>query len=309
MMRLPPTARRTVLVPLDGTPYAEHALPHALALVRQHGGVVRIVQAYSYFDEVQQGDSCWWDDQLARAIQESREQYLQRIVRRISRRCDVPVIATLLKSKHPDVPLRRLLGEVDLTVMTSRRRNWLSRLCRESMADSLLAGADHPVLLVRGHGGPVDLTGDPVCRRVLVPAAGPEDLSSILDPGGLPAFSGSPSVAVTVIPLGNWCVPAAWAWIERRRSERPAMDIDLETKPVRTPQAILEYADYADIDWIAVALDRRFGSLSRIGTGVGQAIVARSPIPVLIRLRPTSMTTPCVAGAVLSSPPDPDALS
>lgn len=297
-----PAAIRSVLVPLDGTQHAEHAIPHALALVRRTGGVVRIAQVYSYQEEIQARDSSWWDDDPARAIREPRERYLQRIVRRISRRCDVPVVATLQESDQPQALLRSLQGEVDLTVMTSRRRSWFSRFCRESMADSLLAGADRPVLLVRGHDGPVDLTGDPVCRRVLIPAGGPDDLTSILGAGGL-AERCPMAMAVTVIPLGDWSLPAASAWIDRYRGERPACDLRLETRPVRTAQGVLEYADSEDVDWIAVTLDRSFGSLPRIGAGAEQSIVARSSIPVLIRMRPVPGEIVPVRAAVIASSP------
>lgn len=38
---------RTIAVPLDGTTYAEHALPHALAMARRCGASLRLIQANS----------------------------------------------------------------------------------------------------------------------------------------------------------------------------------------------------------------------------------------------------------------------
>jgi nucleotide-binding universal stress UspA family protein len=34
---------RTILVPLDGTPFAEHALPYAATLAKQSGAVLHLV--------------------------------------------------------------------------------------------------------------------------------------------------------------------------------------------------------------------------------------------------------------------------
>src|SRR5262249_30206615 len=43
----PPPRYRSLLVPLDGSPFGEHALPLALGIARRSGADVRLVHAHS----------------------------------------------------------------------------------------------------------------------------------------------------------------------------------------------------------------------------------------------------------------------
>lgn len=46
-------AVRSIVVPLDGSQYAEHALPYALAIARRSGAVLRVVHVKSHLDHVE----------------------------------------------------------------------------------------------------------------------------------------------------------------------------------------------------------------------------------------------------------------
>jgi len=300
-LTLPAPPIRSILVPLDGSPNAEHALPHALALVRENGGMVRIVQVYSYQEEVFSRNSLWSDDDPIRTIREPHERYLRGIVRRISRTGDIPVIATLIESDVPATTLQRLQGETDLTVMTSRRRNWFSRLCRASLVDAMLDRPSRPVLLVRGYDAPVDLTGDPVCGHVLLPVSPVDDVSALV--AALPRLGRThrPLVA-TLLPLSRQNVAVTAAWAARHRGETPGLDVRAQTKPAETVRAVLDFADREEVDLIAVTLERGLGSFSPAGSELARSIAAQSTLPVLVQIRCSSRANSAAFNDVVITP-------
>lgn len=49
---------RTLVVPLDGAPHAEHALPYALAIARRSRARIRLVRVHPHMDQVEPWQMC-----------------------------------------------------------------------------------------------------------------------------------------------------------------------------------------------------------------------------------------------------------
>jgi nucleotide-binding universal stress UspA family protein len=277
---------RSVLVPLDGTRHAEHALPHALAIAQRNGAVLRIVQVYSYREEAVRRDGLWVEDDPVAAIREPREHYLQSVVQRISRLHQTPVIATLLEDDVPGRQMKALQAQTDLTVLTSRRRGWLSRLCRESMVDLLLDRAERPVLLIRGYDAPADLTGRPLCRHVVVPIEEARSIAHVFHHVQL--LGGTESQLITLWPLSDRASIAADDWMTTSSGHGRLKRNSLRTKVVvathrnGTLATLGEIAGAKDIDLIAIPRPAGAREFSWADPSPSIAIAREAHVPVLI---------------------------
>ncbi len=162
---------RQIMVPLDGSKFAEAALPLALTLSRKTGAAVHIVTviepvpAFAY-------------EEWASAAEEWTEEYLTKLGEAISGHAGGAVTSSVL-SGHVVDALQKEAGakKVDMVVMASHGRGTISRLWLGSVADRFVRQADRPVLLIRPDEDALpDLDQDTSYDNLLVPLDG-SDLS------------------------------------------------------------------------------------------------------------------------------------
>ncbi len=134
---------KQILVSLDGSAFAESALPLALEISRRTGAKVHLatvlepVTSFAY--EGWEGAAVEWS-----------EQYLEDVIGRIEGKAGDEVTHAVL-SGHTVETLQKECEDrsVDLVVMASHGRGALSRLWLGSVADGFVRQTDVPVLLVR----------------------------------------------------------------------------------------------------------------------------------------------------------------
>jgi len=165
---------RSILVPLDGSPFAERALPAALSLARRSSGRVDLVLvhcAFLYVETVDSGLICddWVDQQLR--VQE--QSYLKSVVQRLSAATTVPVTSTVRDGLVADLICEEATAKSsDLIVMTTHGRGPLSRFWLGSVADALVRRASVPILLMRPQETEAALAQEPAFHHVLIPLDG-----------------------------------------------------------------------------------------------------------------------------------------
>jgi nucleotide-binding universal stress UspA family protein len=181
---------RTVLVPLDGTRTAEHALPYALAIARRAGAEVMLVHVYSTLQAANEPELLGWHANEYRV--EPGRDYLETVARRLADVSPVKV-RTLLRHGYfvEDTLCETGDWAADLVVMAARRRGWWSRLWSGSVSNEVARRSRRPVLLVPGHDISPDLTHEPPLGRVLVPLDGTVRAERALGPAAaLAALAG-----------------------------------------------------------------------------------------------------------------------
>lgn len=164
---MPQSMYRSICVPLDGSPFAEQALPLALEIARGSGAIVQIalvhhpVPALATAMEVPEIEAQL--DQEARA----REQvYLSGIVERMRRTVNVPVTSALLDGAVTDALQSHMeTSGTDLVVMTTHGRGPMSRFWLGSVADHLMRVLHLPILLVRPAA---EAAPPPIIKRILL---------------------------------------------------------------------------------------------------------------------------------------------
>ncbi len=171
---------RSILVPLDGSSFGEHALPSALTLARRAGAALHLVHVHQppAFPDQMLITAAGVDEQLRR----EERSYLERLVGRL-RGSDVPVQGTLLEGDLlPALEDHVRAAQADLIVMTTHGRGPLSRFWLGSLTDHLVRSAPVPLLLIRPHERPADLNETFALRQILIPLDGSPIAEQALEP-------------------------------------------------------------------------------------------------------------------------------
>lgn len=305
-----PSRYRSLLVPLDGSPFGEHALPFALSIARRTGAQVRLVHVYSTLDSSFDPRRHSSDTGLSTWLARRQQGYLDGVLRRLEKVTSVRVTSLLAQGREVAASLCEVASTgTDLVVMATHGRGPLGRLWHRGVADVLMRRLTAPLLLVRGHNAPVDLTGDPAPRHILIPLDGSEAAEQVLGPaldlGGLTGADHTllrvlhqrPDYSVAYSRVGaqrsveKRVQNEAWSYLRRltRRMEGETGRVHSRVFVAEqgTAAAILWYAQKHDADLIALTTRGR-GPLSRLLRGsVADQVARRSTAPVLV-VRATS---------------------
>ncbi len=130
---------RTILVPLDGSPLSEQALPVALELAPLARASLVLVRSAESSPASDSGRS-----------QREAEDYLRQVGEALARSATTPILRQVL-SGDPAEQLSRFIASErpDLVVMATHGRSGLARWILGSVTERLLTGRVAPLLLLR----------------------------------------------------------------------------------------------------------------------------------------------------------------
>jgi nucleotide-binding universal stress UspA family protein len=305
---MPPkaTAFTSVLVPLDGSPTAEHALPLAITLVQRVRSKLRLALVHqTLIAPVYAGTEKLYTS-IELAVRKSEREYLRGWVDRTRESSGRPVTAvTLTGSIAPALEQYIRDNDVDLVVMAThgrgpRRRFWLG-----SVADRLVRSLEIPLLLVR------PTVAEPVpppkaqLGDILVPLDGSALAEAILEPATALARAWDVEMALVqvieplVFPTDLQMVPAAGYDEKLTAIRRDAANDYLEgmadwlrSEGVRASsaavlgmgpaEALLDLARPERYGAIALATHGRGGLRRMLLGSVADKLVRAADIPVLV---------------------------
>jgi nucleotide-binding universal stress UspA family protein len=222
-----------ILVPLDGSKFAESALPLAGALSRATGAPLELVSAHDPVPPPVGGAETATDlavpvhadvlgafpettGEMRETARAERTSYLQDAARRLREGMSVEPEVALLDGRADQAIMDRVkTGGADLVVMATHGRGPVERAWLGSVADHLVRALPVPVLLVRPvDARDADFTVPPTPRRVVVSLDGSELAETALVPAAdLAAALGAPLVLLRAIgghvELGSSYIPHA----------------------------------------------------------------------------------------------------
>ncbi len=162
----------SILVPLDGSPFAEQALPWAIAITRKARARLRVALVHQVphpppLDEA----SGRLYAKVELMLRKSQRDYLRGVSARIKGEQQIQV-ATAMLNGPPAPALRDYVRDVgvDLVVMTTHGRGGLQRAWLGSVADQLVRSLEIPLLLIRPQEGAAPAL--PRVGEILVPLDG-----------------------------------------------------------------------------------------------------------------------------------------
>lgn len=301
---------KRILVPLDGSDFAETALPTARALVERFDGELHLASIVSDLPPVPlaSGDGelvgRWFKDEEARAAR-----YLEEVRQRLQTEGG-PGVEVHVRTG----PVARSLDalaeerEIDLFVLTTHGRGAWQRAWLGSVSDALVRRAGRPLLLLRDPDGSREWkAGTPA--RVVVPLDGSAPAESALE--ALVPLIDAERTALDLVmvihepfPLATTYLPHALSeghllevrkerageYLEGVRARLAGEGLRVETHVVMADDAargVLRHLESAGADLVALATRGR-GSAVRFALGsVADKVIRGADMPALVSRRRT----------------------
>jgi len=304
---------RTILVPLDGSPFSEHALPLAAQLARRAGARLHLLHVLPFRSE-DHADllTSSAGPVLSAGLLRRQRAYLDGVAARLG---DQAALTADLIEGEVAQTIRAAVSAVaaDLVVMTTHGRGPLQRLWLGSVADALLRDLSVPLLLVRPTEDAPDWKGEPGIRHLLVPLDGSPLAEQVIEPavqiGTL--MQADYTLLRVVAPAASLISPidggtlgemtGAWVALLNEATERHrqlAVDyLEKTAAPLRARRlavqtrvvvdtsaatAILEAARPPGIDGVALATHGRHGLPRLVLGSVADKIIRAAALPVLV---------------------------
>jgi len=171
-----------ILVPLDGSPFGEHALPLALSIAQRAGATLHVAHVHEPVTSMYSGGELAADVMVDATYRNHERAYLDRVVKKLAGMTAVPIRPKFLDGAVGTALCEQATREADLVVMTTHGRGPLSRLWLGSIADHLVRHSARPLLLVRPTEDDTDLAREVLLQRILIPLDGSPLAEEILEP-------------------------------------------------------------------------------------------------------------------------------
>ena len=139
---------KRILIPLDGSPLAEQALPHAIAMAECFQSELVLLRVLIPLPSA----VTTTEAALQRAAEEAAifaREYLDRVAAGVQERGITVQMVTIGGRPHYQIIQYAETNQVDLIVMSTRGQSGLSRWLMGSVSDRVVRGAKVPVLMVR----------------------------------------------------------------------------------------------------------------------------------------------------------------
>lgn len=141
-----------LLAPLDGSPFAEGALPYVAALAARQGTKVTLLFVSPHPTAFYAVENATMLDELRARDVQAGKLYLHEIARRLGAQ-GVAQVDAIVDFGHPAERISAAADGLgcDLIVMNTHGRGGVGRLLLGSVADRVSHTARQPVFLTRGH--------------------------------------------------------------------------------------------------------------------------------------------------------------
>jgi nucleotide-binding universal stress UspA family protein len=298
--------KNCIVVPLDGSRFAEHALPYALAVSRKMGAPIHVTHVHAvrtpvYSSEL--GGVSDWEP----SVQAWEEEYLHQVSDRLASRTTEPVKAVML-----DGPTAESLAEysqdmhAELVVLTTHGRGAFSRFWLGSTTDKLIRRSPAPLLVVHGaEESDPDLDREVQLSHCLLPLDGSAFAEQVLAPAQkLGGFFASDYSLLRVFedPVAVGYPPPyplddleagprenlrkeAQEYLDRiadaMRRDGERVDTTV-AESVHPTSGVLNYVQGGAINWIALSTHGRKGLARFLLGSVADKVVRGTPVPVFV---------------------------
>ena len=296
-----------IVVPVDGSPFGELALPMALGIACKSGGEVRVVNIITPLPIThppEQRDP-FEEERLAYALGET-EAYLEELQKRvILSGCDVPISCHIEVGSVVEALDQHVRdAKADLLVMTTHGRGPLRRAWLGSVADGLLRRTPCPILALRPMEGEELKLEERVYGRILVTLDGSPESREILPLArGLAHVTGARLTLFRVIPphfslsspFTSHASHEFGGFESEETAAREALEkeaaslreegftVEVETLTGAHPaEGILEFAERGDVDVVAMATHGRGGVARLVLGSVADKVIRGGNTPVLL---------------------------
>jgi nucleotide-binding universal stress UspA family protein len=173
---------RSILVPLDGSAFGEHALPLAMTMARQMNASLNLIHVHSLLDATY-AELQVFDNTLDQELRNKEKEYLHEIQKKVQDRVSVPVtirnvdgdVATAIREQTASL-------HASWVVLATHGRGPMGRFWLGSVADELAHTLPISLVFVHPGEGSPDLTRDVPIQHMLIALDGTPLAEQILEP-------------------------------------------------------------------------------------------------------------------------------
>jgi nucleotide-binding universal stress UspA family protein len=280
----------SIIVPLDGSEFAERALPYATRLCQATRAQLTLVQAAYVTVPVTNASASRLAAERLKVVVGEAEEYLTQVAQRLEAAGQPAAVRV-----HQGGPTTTITQEVadrqaNLIIMTTHGRTGPGRAIFGSVANELLHQATVPILIVPASADLSWPVNGPL--RVLVPLDGSAHSETILGPAAELA-DGLKADLLLVRVADHRADVETREYLERaanalRSDLRTVNSLVLEGKPAA---AIVRAAQDEHASAVAMATHGRTGLARLVMGSVADGVVHSSTIPILV-VRPPSLSAP-----------------
>ena len=296
-----------IIVPVDGSPFGELAVPRALGIACKSGGEVRMVTVVTPLPvEQKSGELDSSEEGRLLLAVEHAERYQEDLQKRvILSGCDVPIschVETGLVVEKLDEHART--SNADLLVMTTHGRGPLRRAWLGSVADGLLRRTPCPILAIRPEEGEKLHLEERQFRHILVTLDGSPESRSILPFARSLALTSEARVTLLRVipphfplssPFFSHYSHGFQGLSQEETTFREALEMD--AGPLRSEglvvgvevitgahpaEGILDFAEAEDVDVVTMATHGRGGVARLVLGSVADKVIRGGTVPVLL---------------------------
>jgi nucleotide-binding universal stress UspA family protein len=297
---------KLIIVPLDGTEFAEQALPLAITVAERQRAAIELVHVYETLLPFQTQGAPALDPTLDLDLRRDRQAYLQRIAQWLRETTTAPVTALLLEGEEAAPVIREHIAQrhADLVVMATHGRSGLSRFWVGTTSLDVMRHSPAPVLLFRPDEKGSKTQPTRAFGRVLIPLDGaPADEEAI---DHAIAVAGDRNVEFlllqVIVPIAYYAEPVSAAlledieldevartYLEEVAGRIRARGLSVTTEVLHHPspaRAVLDVADEHGVDLIAMETHGRTGVAKLLLGSVTDKVVRAAAVPVLVHRTP-----------------------
>jgi nucleotide-binding universal stress UspA family protein len=307
---------RSVLVPLDGSPLAEQAIPLALEIARAARSKVRLLFVHQSPPPPFYEESAELYVAIDLATRKAGRRYLQELAAQLRERSGLPISAVVIDGSIPQALVKYVQdSRADLVAMTTHGRGGVRGAWLGSVADHLVRSLEVPVIVTRVREGAGSRSAPPKIRKIMVPLDGSPLAEAALTPAAAMAgLLAAELVLVQVVPplpvgsvfpdtltpgygtdtpgYGTEIVAlerkGAQKYLEGLSQDLPERGTRFKTTVVVGPnvgEALIKLAHQERIDLVAIATHGRSGVRRLMLGSVADKLIRAAAPPVLV-IRP-----------------------
>ena len=288
---------RRILVPLDGSPLSETAIPYAKALAEDTGCDLSLLSVWEVLPEEMETVG----EVHAHALRDQGMRYFRTYLANIAGALEGCFVSCEVRAGHPAFEIMLAAAELDadFVVMASHGRRGATERRRGSVADKVLRGSSVPVLVV----GPAILQRPPIgpvaVRSLVLPLDGShESESAIRVAVEIARAMGAQITLLRVVPplvsdveigmpeayppeVDRHLVKVARRYLKRFKTAHPDVVTSAVVERGPPAKAIVEFVSQTRPDLVVMASRSRY-STGRWALGSVADDVIEGPVPVVI---------------------------
>jgi nucleotide-binding universal stress UspA family protein len=290
---------RQIVVPLDGTLEAEHALPYAIAIARRSGASICLVHVLPLREAVR----AWEVSDSAEIGGNGRHQkhgYMSALLNSVRSITQGKVSDDVIEETNIAGTLSTMADENSLVIMASAGRSYMKELLNGSVTDNLLRKLKGPLLLIRGLPVPPDLSNDPIPRHIMIPLDGTACAEQTIVP--TMQFGALGGARYSLINLRTALAHRREISVSQeylkdvacrfsRLNSRFDAEVVVSYRDLATD--LLEHAEKEGADWIALTSHSRQFWDRLLHHSVAKDIIRKSKVPLLLFGHPFKPDTDC----------------